>query len=60
MEREKLTDRTCVRCGATIHLAKTSGETFKWVTNINKPKDTWRCGNDPDYPVRSHSPSPSP
>jgi hypothetical protein len=45
---------TCARCGATIYLVG-SGNHFKWVTNPGKA-DTWHCGNDPDFPVRTHAP----
>jgi len=60
-EREKLTDRTCALCGATIHLVKggkdrVGTEWFRWVTHPDKPKDTWKCLPNRDFPVRSHSP----
>ena len=56
--REKLNDRICIRCGATIHLRPVGIETFRWVTDPDKPKDSWHCGHDPLFPVQTHSPKP--
>jgi hypothetical protein len=49
---------TCAICHSTITLVKTGVDSWKWVTNPAKPKDTWRCGHDPEWPVRGHSPDP--
>jgi hypothetical protein len=53
---------SCQGCGATIHLveygvSRGGTKTFKWVTDPKKPKVSWKCGHDPDFPVKSHSPS---
>jgi len=50
----------CTRCGAAIHLVKggrdrNGVEWFRWVTDLKKPKDTWRCQPTREFPVRSHS-----
>jgi hypothetical protein len=50
----------CHRCHATIYLAPTGIRTTKWVTNLKKARQTWKCGNDPAYPVRAHAPQPHP
>lgn len=55
--KESLKNRICELCGATISLAKTGQVGFKWVTNPEKPKDSWRCLPTNDYPVRAHSPT---
>jgi len=47
----------CMNCGRRIYLVPTpSGKSAKWVTNPDRA-DTWHCGNDPEFPVRSHAPS---
>lgn len=46
---------TCAGCGARIHFIKAKSGAYKWVTDIKK--ETWRCGNDPAFPVRSHAPA---
>jgi|KBSMisStandDraft_5_1062788.scaffolds.fasta_scaffold3511166_2 hypothetical protein len=47
---------TCQYCGKPITLVQT-GLTHKWVTNPKKPSKSWKCGNDPAFPVRAHSPA---
>lgn len=47
----------CERCGATVTLVRVGKATHKWVTNTNRPERSWRCGYDPQYPVRSHAPA---
>ena len=50
---------TCARCGARIHLIKSSPMSFKWVTDPEKP-DTWKCAGEPNSLVpnefRRHAP----
>jgi hypothetical protein len=46
--------KKCKDCGAKIYLARV-GLHYKWLTNPRK-RDSWHCGNDPDFPVRSHAP----
>lgn len=55
MTRNVLETDVCRHCGARIHLVKTGVERHKWLTDPDKPT-RWRCGNDPAFPVRSHSP----
>jgi hypothetical protein len=52
---------SCQGCAATIHLVeygenRAGIKTFKWVTNPKKPKNSWKCGHDPAFPVKAHSP----
>ena len=49
---------TCKRCGAVIFLAKAGNteQSYKWATNPEKPRDTWKCDPTPEAPVRSHQP----
>jgi hypothetical protein len=42
---------TCKRCGKEIEL-RPSGQHFKWFAG-----KTWRCGNDPAFPVLAHAPA---
>jgi hypothetical protein len=50
---------TCQHCGKVIYF---NPRLKKWVThrvtrpNRDKIIDTWKCGNDPAFPVRAHSP----
>jgi hypothetical protein len=46
----------CKLCGARIYLVKTGVETYKWVTNTEKPNKTWSCKRSIDFPLRSHAP----
>jgi len=47
----------CARCGAPITLRRISknSDTFRWFSSDKG--DSWHCGNDPDFPVRSHRPN---
>lgn len=42
-------------CGAAICLVQTGARTYKWLTDP-RDKQSWRCGSDPAFPVRSHAP----
>jgi hypothetical protein len=50
---------TCQHCAKVIYF---NPRLKKWVThrvtrpNRDKIIDTWKCGNDPAFPVRAHSP----
>ena len=47
----------CERCGATIFLIKVGvADNHKWVTNPDKPLQSWNCRPTPEFPVRSHTP----
>ncbi len=49
----------CRHCGAAVWLAKV-GQSHKWVSNPAKADVTWKCGNDPAFPVRAHDGSRPP
>jgi hypothetical protein len=34
---------TCANCGQTIHLKKIGPDTFRWVTDPEKPDETMLC-----------------
>lgn len=43
--------KTCAQCGRPIHLVTIGIDDTKWVTNVRKPRQTWRCPKDPRAPV---------
>lgn len=45
----------CASCEKLIHLVPT-GQHYKWVTNPNDVT-SWRCGNDPEFPLLGHKPN---
>ena len=52
----------CNQCGAEIEF---DASRRKWVSGKTPPtiynkakKGTWKCGNDPKFPVRAHAPAP--
>jgi hypothetical protein len=45
-----MTEIKCKHCGATITFNR---DILKWVTDKKK----WKCGNDPDFPIRAHAPA---
>jgi hypothetical protein len=49
--------RKCKECGARIYLVKVgkSGGT-RWVTNLNRQLETWRCKYTKENPLRTHAP----
>jgi len=51
--------RVCRNCGAVIQLVQTGPQTYKWVTNPLRFQSSWKCGRDPDFPLRSHEPKES-
>jgi len=47
---------TCARCGKRIELRQTAptSKTFRWFSSSQA--NAWHCGDDPNFPVRSHAP----
>jgi hypothetical protein len=58
-DQRKTKTSICAVCQGKITLAQTGTNTWKWVTDPAKPNASWRCGRDPDWPVRGHDPDPT-
>ena len=48
---------TCARCGRAIYFVPNAWiENNRWVSDPADPKNSWKCGRDPAFPVRTHAP----
>jgi len=50
-------ESVCHWCGAVIYLVRVSINNWEWVTDLKRPRATWKCYADAEWPAaRSHQP----
>jgi Zn-finger protein len=50
-------ESVCQWCGAPIYLVRESINNWEWVTDLKRPRTTWKCFADAEWPAaRLHQP----
>jgi hypothetical protein len=50
-------ESVCQWCGARIYLVRVSINNWEWVTDLKRPRATWKCYADAEWPAaRLHQP----
>jgi hypothetical protein len=53
----RVDESVCQWWGARIYLVRTSINNWEWATDLRRPRATWKCYADPEWPVaRLHQP----
>jgi len=51
MRRGAVEESVCQWCGVRIYLVRVSINNWEWITDLKRPRATWKCYADADWPA---------